>query len=131
MQTTPVPKWLLAILVLSALAIVLRLILLMSGNEQADWQSYTSDTFYNLRWRWRYFGEQIGSLASFCPHCDFQVCPQDSSAYRAVDHIAYHCESCNVQLSTFEQSPDSLHDKVERLIQQRIRQGTWRVAAKG
>jgi len=131
-QTTTVPNWLLGlfvILALPVLALAAWIILSLATSKvsrddrsaRGDWRSYTTDEFYGLRWRWRYLldtGTPDG-LASFCPHCDFQVYPENASPFRAVDQIVYRCDSCNQPLSSFDESPIALEKKVARSIQQK------------
>jgi hypothetical protein len=137
-QGTSVPNWLLgllALLTLPTVAVVLFAIGISVIDRKrepqhraaaAGWRSYTSDTFLGLLWRWSYISDGMpGGLASFCPHCDFQVYPHDASGFRSIDQIAYHCEACDRALVTLDESPHSLHNKVERLIQQKLRNGTW------
>lgn len=126
-----IPNWLIGLLILAALPAVAVLATLVwrtafpRATHASSWQSYTSDFFMNLRWRWRYAGDYITDLQTFCPHCDFQVYPENVSAYRVVDRIAFHCESCDTHLGTFDESYRSLESKVERFAQQKIRNGKW------
>jgi hypothetical protein len=90
--------------------------------------AYTTDTFYGLRWRWSYTSDGTGTpvyLASFCPHCDYEVAPEDTSGFRAMFAIMYNCYGCERPGGTFEESAGSLHNKVGRFIQQKLRNGTW------
>jgi hypothetical protein len=91
------------------------------------WRGYTSDTFFACAGGWRYLDEcgAILGLASFCPHCDFQVYPQNDSPFRAVDRIACRCDGCGRELLAFDEPVASLAGRVERFIQQKLRNGTW------
>lgn len=129
---TTVPNWLVLLLTLVSLpTILVGLILLWqrlrpSTATGANWRSYTEDVFFGLRWRWR-FGDDgdIYGVNTFCPHCDFQVFPQNASAWNAVDHIRFHCDSCHAELGDFQEAYGALKNKTERFIQQRIRNGSW------
>ena len=129
--STEVPNWL---LVLLGLAIIPTLLLLAvavwtsfakSDSGQATWGRYTSDTFFNLRWRWRYTAGRIDALNTFCPHCDYQVFPYDASGFTGIDRIGFKCDSCSRSLGEFDESIRSLTSKVERFVQQKIRSGSW------
>jgi hypothetical protein len=127
-QQTSVPNWLLGLLVVIAVVFTLRAVGAVI-RRRPNWRSYTEDTFFGLVWRWRYsivIGEGIPvDLTSFCPYCDFQVHHEPASGHRAVEGIAYHCDGCGRALGTVNESVFSLHNKVERLIQQKLRNGAW------
>jgi hypothetical protein len=128
LASTPTPHWLLLLLILLALPTVFltAAIAWASTFPTPSWRDYTTDIFFGLRWRWRYFSDGgIDEPHTFCPHCDFQVFPQDVSAYRVVDHITFRCDSCGRHLAEFEESFASLENKIKRFIQQKIRNGTW------
>jgi hypothetical protein len=126
---TPVVNWLLGLLILIALmfvgVIVAIAIAPASRPPTPSVQDYTKDTFENLVWRWRYnVHGGIYDLTSFCPHCDFQVYPK-RSPYLAGSQSVYNCASCGRWLGVFNEPVDDLHDRVARLIEQKIRNGTW------
>lgn len=133
LAATSVPNWILFLFGLLSLPTVILLGVIIwlkifpSKPASPSWQTYTTDLFFGLRWRWKYLRDgQIYDATTFCPHCDFQVYAQNVSAYRIVDHIAFQCESCGSQLGDFQESFASLEDKVKRFIQQKIRNGTSR-----
>jgi hypothetical protein len=96
--------------------------------QTPDWHSYTMDTFDGLVWRWRYnFFDHIYNFASFCPHCDIQVEPRHNH-YLA--QVVYYCDECNRPLARFDMSIEALHDKVGRLVEQKLRNGTWETAVR-
>jgi hypothetical protein len=127
-QHTTVPNWLLGLLVVIAVVFTVRVVGAVV-RRRPRWRSYTEDTFFGLVWRWRYssaIGDGIPvDLTSFCPHCDFQVDHDPASGYPAVEGSAYHCEGCGRPLGALDESAFSLHRKVERSIQQKIRNRTW------
>jgi len=109
------------------LAIALLWNVIRPTTDANDWrQMYMNDELIGLRWRWTYFSDgSLGDVHSFCPHCDDQVFPRSASAFSAVDRISFHCDSCNSNLATFEETYESLESRVRRLIQQKIRTGSW------
>lgn len=127
------PNWAIGLLIVTSfptiLLIILGLLELSKGgrNEPSEpsWFNYTQDTFFNLRWRWNYADGRIGGLTSYCPRCDFQVFPFDASRWAAVPRIGFHCDSCQSDLGEFQESPGTLESKVERFIQQKIRNQSW------
>lgn len=131
--TTNVPNWLLGTLgvlclptVFIALALLWEWIHPKKQNDVPDWRSYNTDIYFGLRWRWKYFDDGgIYDAYTCCPHCDFQVFPHNASSYRIIDRIGFHCDSCGSDLGIIEESQSSLENKVFRLIQQKLRTGSW------
>ena len=94
--------------------------------SKPDWYGYTEDNFFGLRWRWRYFDDgNIRDIHTFCPRCDFQVFPQNASAWDAVDRIRFRCDSCHSDLGEFQEAFESVESKTKRFIQQKVRNNTW------
>jgi hypothetical protein len=127
--TSQLPNWCIWLLgavalptVLFALALVWEA--LRGSNEPDPRLLYVEDVILGLRWRWKYLsGGTFGDVHSFCPHCDFQVFPQDARAYDAIDRIAYSCDSCGAKLAEFAESHGELESKVRRFIQQKLKCG--------
>ena len=77
LASSPVRHWVFGLLVLAALfAVLLGIVvissLMPSNSNQGqlvslgpDWHSYQSDSFFGLRWRWRYDGGRIQQLLPF------------------------------------------------------------------
>ncbi len=131
LSSSVIPRWLLILLILIAvpiivLACVLMWVALFQKKDNALWSSYTTDFFDGLRWRWRYADGRVDRLLSFCPVCDFQVFPDTTSSF--ADRIGFHCESCGKNLGTHQGPYAYLENKVTRLIQQKLRAGSWHVA---
>lgn len=126
-----VPNWLLAIFGLLAIPTIVLITFFMysllkpNSQNTPDWKTYTSDTFFGICWRWQYYNNAMNDMHTFCPHCDFQIFPQNASAYNAVDRIAFHCDSCHRSLGSFNEPYISLENKAKRFAQQKIRNGSW------
>lgn len=130
-ETTPTYNWVLVIAgCLFLLALVLAVAALReSGNREGQAVShmlYTLDTFEGLTWRWK-IGERgvIWDLYAFCPSCDYQVFAHSASSFRALDVIQYSCDSCGYRTREFQESAEHLESRVVRLIQQKLRNGSW------
>ena len=130
--STALPNWAIGFLGLLAAPTVVVVVVLTwrrifpASSNIIDWKNYRTDNFFGLRWRWNYFdGGQIYEIHTFCPHCDFQVYAEDASAYRAIDRIAFRCDSCGQRLGEFDEPYQTLEHKVKRFIQQKIRNGSW------
>ena len=126
-----IPHWVLGLLFLGITPTIFLLIagawVLMrrESGMPASWTGYTSDHFLGLRWRWRYVNGRINSLNSFCPYCDFQVFPYQASDYNFIDRIGFSCDSCKNSLGQHNESYSQLKGKVERFVQQKLRNKTW------
>ena len=134
LSPTSLLNWIIGVLGLLAAPTIIGLLAIIwqkifpSSSSATDWRNYTTDKFFGLRWRWRYFGDgKIYDVHTFCPHCDFQIYAEDASAYRAVDRITFRCDSCSQRLGEFDEPFASLENKVKRFVQQKIRNGSWLV----
>lgn len=127
-----ISNWVIALLVLCAAPSVIFLTALAwhvvrgEGSSIPNWTSYKTDTFLGLRWRWDYSGGSIIRLNSFCPVCDYQVFARHASIYDFAERISFSCDSCHRNLADFAGSQTHLESKIERFIQQKIRNNTWR-----
>ena len=85
-----------------------------------------SDEFLGIRWRWRYYGNQgdVDEIHSFCPVCDYEVFPTNIPGC-----VLFRCESCGRDLRSFDMTHADLISRVIRLIQQKLRSGSWGEAA--
>jgi len=130
-SSTFVPNWLLAVLILCAIAVLLIVTiglwaLFFSHDAGLAYLSYTEDLILGVRWRWRYGSDgAIYKLVSFCPSCDYQIHPRDVAAFRAVEHIQYRCEDCGAMVGDFQMPLDEIESRVMRHIQKNLRTGTW------
>jgi hypothetical protein len=128
--TTAMPNWLVGILLGPALVLIVlaaAVFVRASPNESPDpTRDYCEDHFLGAVWRWRYLnGHEIYSPTPFCPRCDAQIIPHQTSGYAIVDSIGLACDICSGFKIEFEESWDGLQDKVIRMIQLKIRNGEW------
>ena len=127
--SSTIPNWILGILGLLVLVAVLagamQIWRLLLSSLQPGWQGYTSDIFHGLKWRWRYSGHGIVDMYPFCPRCDYQLRAMNASHFISVYRTSFHCDHCNAELGTFDESFESLANKAERFAQQKIRNGQW------
>jgi hypothetical protein len=129
--TTPVRRWVFGALVFIAGLFVFLVISVGAtlyhpkenpfGNVSPivgpDWLSYTTDDFYELKWRWRYRDGEIKDLVTFCPRCDYQMLAIGTSRS---SQVVFHCDICGKEYYIRE-SWDTLRSVVPRRIQQKIR----------
>jgi hypothetical protein len=130
--TSPIPHWIPVLLVLMALptlvvgAMLVWQLVRPTSASKPDWHGYNEDNFFGLTWRWRYLDDgRIWDIHTFCPHCDFQVFPQNATAWDAIDRIRFQCDSCHRDLGDIQEAFESVENKTKRFIQQKIRNGTW------
>jgi hypothetical protein len=130
--TSKVQNWLLALICLLCLptliligALIWNAVRSQGTSKGLGWRTYTSDLYFGLRWRWKYFDNgNIYDVYTFCPHCDFQVFPHNTSLYGVI-RIGFNCDSCGRMLGEMNESWNSLENKVKRFIQQKLRNGAW------
>jgi len=83
--SSAVSHWVLALLGVGTLVALSLLAVvgwqLVAGPRVAapGWLGYTSDTFFGLKWRWRWSGGYLVDLCTFCPTCDYLVFARDIS----------------------------------------------------
>lgn len=126
LASSEIPHWVVGLLVLFSLPTFFLFFILLKKDKGPDWRSYREDIFLNLKWRWNYEKDgYIYPLCPFCLYCDFQIIPKNTSAYIAVDRIAFECDNCQHQFGEYQESIESIENKVKRSIQQKLRNGTW------
>jgi hypothetical protein len=135
LSSTSTPIWLLGILLIPLLLvlIVIGLVIwskLRPSNQIPIWRNYTKDTFFDIRWTWRYDEtNKIIDLYSFCPDCDFQIYPQPNRDFLGqFTHIQFHCENCGRDFGKTQEYVAQFENKVIRHIQRKIRNGSWKTA---
>ena len=127
-SSVSVPVWILAVLILAAIGFVVLFATLVWVNrpQGETWRNYTTDEFYGIKWRWRYF--QDGSMSEplpFCTECDFQLNPSQAGAFAAASHWVYQCEDCGHLCADVQESFVELEDRVKRQVHRKIRSGEW------
>lgn len=130
-ESSTLSNWVLLILWLFFAAMVLLIGIVTWAKfilppDRPNWLSYKSDEFFGIRWRWCYgTGNQILNLCSFCPKCDYQIFPDSITGHNYLEQYIFHCDYCGYISREFEESPNSINSKVERFIQQKIRNDSW------
>jgi hypothetical protein len=133
--SSPVPRWLIALLVLITFGSVYALLkqtlrALAKAAAESSWRAYTQDVFLGFDgalWRWQYSSTDstVLRVAPFCPRCDMVLFQR----YEGANYIGYQtkflCENCQWESTEIEGSPDQLEDRVKRLINRKIRSGEW------
>ena len=127
--STSISHWILFILILFALFAILFLAVkawLKIFPLASSSKHYKTDLFFGVRWRWKFdWNGEICDIQTFCPYCDYEVYAHNSSIYDSIDRIVFFCEDCGCNLGEFPGSLYSLEDKAKRLIDKKIRHGTW------
>ena len=132
LQVTQVPNWLIALMLICSIIVLLVMAInayqACKPSANLSWHlNYKEDVFFHILWRWQYDSTwQPENINTFCPKCDFQIYPQNASGFRSIDHIAFHCEVCSLDLADFDERYKVLENKVIRLLQLKIRNGSWK-----
>lgn len=122
-----IPHGLLLVLIglLVALVVYLGLTARSASREAGPaWKSYNQDVFAGVLWHWEYYGGTIENLAAFCPGCDYRMRFFNPSGYNAISYLTFVCDICGSEYP-FSESLESVQSKVERLIDPKVRTGTW------
>jgi hypothetical protein len=100
--------------------------------------SYTSDTFLNIFWRWRWFGgltkphpDNILDLSPYCPKCGLRIEPKEKLCHDEVETVSgrrprdpwyytlYRCDAdCVKPTPAFMKAIADVESHVRRLIEQ-------------
>lgn len=132
-SATTIDNWVLGLIALTtALTGVLSIIFIKSKfskpkKKMEEWREYKKDAFSKLLWRWDYFNNgKIYNLTTYCPHCDYELVP-DVLSRREQGRVLleFMCEDCNMVLTRFDEAKPDYESKITRLIEQKIRAGTW------
>ncbi|SRR6266567_2373523 len=136
-SSTAVPNWLLGIgVVCIAFALCIAVVVvwaLLRPSPEGTWRHYTTDEFFGLRWQWKYLDSnaQVYSLCPLCPKCQYQVTPQLVHTFPVGEMLAVRegltvvCDLCGHKVGPIDGDPQQLLSKVERLIHQKLRTGSW------
>lgn len=114
-----VPGWALFLLSIVALPAIVQLLSSLRKNPDPPHTSYTEDTIYGAKWRWRWNGSDISNLWCFCPRCDSELVYNDIS-YGKTDFICEHC-SHSVVASVTGGDKGYAISSVQREIRRRVR----------
>jgi hypothetical protein len=130
-STTTVPNWLLGLLALCGVLVIFVLAALLWGtlfqkNKQPPWNAYITDSFFGIRWHWRYdANNSIVGLYACCEACAYQMHPQYQGGYAAAQQIYYQCDMCGRNHGPHGDDQFAIENKVKRHIQQKLRTGSW------
>jgi len=126
-----VPRWVVGIVgAWSLLTFGLVAVAWLRPEPTASWLSYQKDEFFGLMWRWKLTSDGAPHrVCVFCPACDLQLDPSyDDYAFNPV--TSFQCKCGQAGPWHFRESWHSLEGQVERAIQQKLRNGTWKQAVK-
>ena len=130
-----IKRWLLGVLLLAVGLFILMMIgMALAYGDKAktnlfgdivpvgEWLFYTTDEFYELRWRWNNRdGGEVKDLNAYCPKCDYQMFPAGISRKSVV---SFRCDICEKQYE-IKESWDTIASVIPRRIQQKLRTGTY------
>lgn len=85
----------------------------------------TAGEVFGIVWRWSPtdYGS-FHSLTPFCPECDYQMHPRNTSGIYSIYMTSYVCERCKWQSEVFRISPNEVEDRVRRELQRKVRQAS-------
>ena len=87
--------------------------------------TYITDTFYGLMWRWRMNSDfRPYQIAAFCPKCDMQFFPHNLTY--GYNNIRFNCDKCGFTSTIIEKEPGHLEEWVSREIQRKLRTNEWK-----
>jgi len=121
-RTTPIPIWLLAVLIALSLVTVATAI---ASFRKPRWRKYTQDEFKGYSWSWKYRDDGTpDELQCFCTHCDYEITDYStlwSDGHKLERHVCPNCQLTRVPLG----KKSDVHHAIQRLIEQKIRNGKW------
>jgi hypothetical protein len=129
-QDVPTPRWFFWLLVIGVAVGISTwgavLLSIKKDRPMVDPTSYKKDVFFGIRWRWTLNRNmQPFNLAMFCPVCDCQLDVKGDQSYFSIPHIVCECFNCKKTAVSFDESIDDLESRVERLVQMKLRDGSW------
>jgi hypothetical protein len=129
-SSTPIPRWLLWLLILMSVATLFRLVrpLLKRRNNEPKVTMYTEDSFEGVTWRWSYdWGNNPTDILPFCPYCDTMLVHSESSFWNENPKVSFYCERCKQVRAEIEGGRRSYAiSMIARLIDRKIRSEEWR-----
>ncbi len=132
-QITDIAHWLLILISIPCVLVCCVIFLWLKSllATEHSFQSYISDNFFGLKWRWFYNNEieiSDDDVHCFCPRCDHQLVPQDVSCYKVYPQFRYDCPDCGYSVGTISGNYKQLRHKVILKVQKNIRTGEWQNA---
>ena len=67
---------------------------LRNRERQMPYERYTTDEFFGLRWRWRWYGGDVIGVKAFCSACDLQLqgySPETGIIGMPTNELIYRC----------------------------------------
>lgn len=131
LSSVSLPVWLVGLLaaVASFVAFVMLAAVWASITKrhlEPQWKNYRTDVFDGLQWYWRFSDDgSVLSLYSCCPKCQYQVQAEERGGFTGTHDTSFHCDVCKQVIVRFGEGAVSLESRVTRLIQQKLRTGTW------
>jgi len=131
MGTPILSNWILGLLgliVLSAVFVLVAAVLSAWKDQHSPgWRCYRRDFFLSVWWQWQYGPSGIiRDLRPFCPSCDEEIEIDYDGTLR---QLSLQCKTCSRRFGPFETSSGSLKRVITRFIDQKLRDGSWPVAA--
>lgn len=128
--TTPVPNWLIAVLIIPTLIFLLLILLAIKerffGSKLHTYKDYISDNFLGLIWGWSYYEDGgICDVHSICPHCNYQILAKYESGYHVAPRYLFECDECGYNAGTIDSDYSEIEQKIKFKIQKNIRNGEW------
>jgi hypothetical protein len=109
--------------------VAIRLLLdTLLGAKEPEVKDYRRDEFEGLiwYWSWNYF-DAIDNLYCCCPTCELQLIGKlNYAGYPTSPQLDFFCESCRGRKAVIEGDHNQVEQRIQRLIQQKIRTGSWR-----
>lgn len=120
-QEISLPIWLFLLIVIMPIGLFIVIRFLYKKYKKPKYCKYITDVFENIKWEWRYSDDQIENLKPFCVTDSCQL----TNEYRHYSNTSrLSCPSCDGFLIV-DGNYISLIEKVKKLIEQKIRNGTY------
>ena len=127
-QITPYnyPVWILLLASIFGLISLFTIFMLIKKTSKLDYTTYTEDSVYGAKWKWKWHKNQITNLQCYCPNCSSVLVYDDTSSntrYTDVSKTDFICESCKSKLITSIHGGNKNYafNAVKREIERRIR----------
>lgn len=131
-RTAELPYWLVALLLIPATLVVFVVVLAVVESRKTverppSSDDYTTDVFFNIRWRWNYRSYDLRPIA-YCTACGVQLRPANVGGFAAAPRTQFACTDavgCGANLHTFESDLQTVEEDVARLVQRNLNTGRW------